>query len=284
MLLVCASPVAVATEIATSVTEVVVYPQGAKRDADGERHALGGGPTPSRSSTWSRRVNPERFQFELDGENLEIGQVRFAEEQSAAAFDAEVRRLEDAIFAVNGELQAVDDDVKAAQLQLKFPGRHRGGLRERNLGASGTGLASGRRRLLESRIGCPGRRRGRGAQARPGRGRFPQRAERASVPASARAAADARTRASSARAGCRDGEGGGRNPGDRAARILSLRRRMESQFTKLGWTATRVECAVSQQAEVRQSTAEDWNGVALTLSTSQTDGRARTSGPRAPCS
>lgn len=107
------------TDVETTITEVVVYSSGASVTRTAEVEVRSG----INELTFTGLVpdiGPNDFQLSVDSSNVNIGQIRLVELQREQALDSQARRLEDEIFGVHTELSAIDDRTKTAQLQLRF--------------------------------------------------------------------------------------------------------------------------------------------------------------------
>ncbi|MEO0996253.1 MAG: mucoidy inhibitor MuiA family protein [Pseudomonadota bacterium] len=110
---------AAAVEVSSRVDAATVYPAGAtitrvasvRLDA-GETEIIVGGLV--------QGIAAADLRVEIDAPGAGIGQIDIDQQQRSEAYDAEVRRLTDAIAAVNRQIAAVNDDNRSQQLKVRF--------------------------------------------------------------------------------------------------------------------------------------------------------------------
>jgi len=108
-----------ALNVDTRIDEVTLYSQGATVTRTAQVDLVSGESVMVFSGL-SAGIDRRRFQVELLGEGVELGQVKFNDVQTAEAFDAQVRALQIEIDAVEEQISALDDGSKTAQLKLQF--------------------------------------------------------------------------------------------------------------------------------------------------------------------
>ncbi len=113
------SQTAAAVEVSSRVDAATVYPAGATitrvasvRLDSGETEIVVGGLV--------RGIGAADLRVEIDAPGASIGQIDIDQQQRSEAYDAEVRRLTDAIAGVNRQIAAVNDDNRSQQLKIRF--------------------------------------------------------------------------------------------------------------------------------------------------------------------
>ena len=101
------------------IDAVTVYPRGADVTRVA-RIALTPGANVVTLDGLPGNVDPGRLTALADDERVEVRFIRLDVQEQREAFDAEVGRLEASIREVRDAIEAIDDEIAAAELQLKF--------------------------------------------------------------------------------------------------------------------------------------------------------------------
>ncbi len=101
------------------IDAVTVYPRGADVTRVA-RVSLASGVNVVMLEGLPGNIDLGRVSAVVEDERVEVRSIRLDVREQREAFDAEVRRLEDAIVQVKDAMEAIDDEIAAAELQLKF--------------------------------------------------------------------------------------------------------------------------------------------------------------------
>ena len=113
-----AAPLAQATE--SRIDAVTVYPRGADVTRVA-RVSLEPGANVVTLEGLPGNIDLGRASAAVVDPTVELRSIRLDVREEREAYDAEVRRLEAAIAEVNYTIEAIDDGIAAAEMQLKFP-------------------------------------------------------------------------------------------------------------------------------------------------------------------
>lgn len=112
-----AAPLAQALE--SRIDAVTVYPRGADVTRVA-RISLTPGANSALLEGFPGDIDLSRLTAMVEDEEVEVRSIQLDVREQREAYDAEVRRLESAIAEVNDAIDAIDDGIAAAELQLKF--------------------------------------------------------------------------------------------------------------------------------------------------------------------
>jgi len=261
------APVWAALRVDSTVDAVTVYTSGATvtRTAEvqlppGETELVFGG--------LSAAIERQRLQVELGGDGVSLGQIKFNELQQRDAFDAEVRELQEQIEAVEARIAALDDSSRTAELKLKFlEGIAQGYAKESWFeGARGNAdITSWRNALQVLDEGSS--------------------SARATLRQNARDKRHAQEDLSALQRALQQLQGQRRAATEvvvsvMAEKAVSVPLKLHYFQRNAGWSPQYVakldsgqgSVQLQQQAQVRQTTDEDWSNIRLTLTTSEPSG------------
>ncbi len=108
-----------AQALESSIDAVTVYPRGADVTRVA-RVSLTPGTNAVILEGFPGNIDLGRVTAMIDDNTVEVRSIRLDVQEQREAYDAEVRRLEEAITQVQDAIEAIDDEIAAAELQLKF--------------------------------------------------------------------------------------------------------------------------------------------------------------------
>ena len=111
------TPAAAALE--SRIDAVAVYPRGAEVTRV-TRISLTPGSNTVVLDGFLGDIGLSRIQAGVEEDSVEVRSIRLDLQEQREAYDAEVQRLEEAITQTKDEVAAIDDEIAAAELQLKF--------------------------------------------------------------------------------------------------------------------------------------------------------------------
>ena len=110
-------PVVAALE--SRIDAVTVYPRGAEVTRIA-RITLTPGSNTVVLDGFPGDIGLSRIQAMVKEDSVEVRSIRLDTQEQREAYDAEVQRLEEAITQTKDAIAAIDDEIAAAELQLKF--------------------------------------------------------------------------------------------------------------------------------------------------------------------
>lgn len=259
---------AFALDATSRIDRVALYPSGATitRVASLE---LPAGTTTVRLAGLVSGLDPDELRVHASADDVVVGQVQFARAERRDAFNAEVDRLDGEIRDVEARISTIDDAIRSEELEIRFleslaegyakEAWHGGAQGAADVGSWREALA-----LLESASGDAYAeiRRQKASRTEAERDLSVLERELESLRGGARASSVLEVTL-------------------RSPRALSTELRLDYFQAGAQWTpqyevrldseSARLE--LIRQAEVAQGTDEAWNGVALSLSTSDPSGR-----------
>ena len=262
------TPVAAALE--SRIDAVTVYPRGAEVTRVA-RITLTPGSNTVVLDGFPGDISLGRIQARVDEDAVEVRSIRMDVREQREAYDAEVRRLEEAITAAKDAIAAINDEIAAAELQLKFlEGLAQGyASKERTEAAAGRADIASWQQALDS-IG----RGARGAMERARNARISRRdvekdlsvLERELEHKRDRRADSARLLVSLASPSALE----------TSLRVTYFQRQAQWRSTYAAYLDTAAsELLLTHEAQISQTTSEDWQDVELTLSTGNPGGAMR---------
>ena len=249
------------------IDAVTVYPSGAEVTRVASV-TLQPGPNPIALEGLPGDIDLARVQAQAADAGVALGSIRRDVVQRRDAYDSEVRRLEAAIAEVNDSIEAIDDGIAAADLQLKFLE----GLAQEYAGRERSGAAAGRADVASWQQAMDSI--GAGASAALEKKRAGRKARR-----------EAEKDLSALQRELQDKRGRRAN----STRLLITLESPSALATELrvtyfqpqaGWSSSYAayldsavpELRLTHEAQVDQATSEGWRNVELTLSTGNPGG------------
>ncbi len=114
-----ASALAAPQAVDSRIDAVTVYSSGATVTRT-TSVSLNAGETVLRFSGLSSEMDRRRVQVELLGDGVRLGQIKFSDVQQRDAFDTQVRDLQQQIEALEDNIAQINDSNRTAELKLKF--------------------------------------------------------------------------------------------------------------------------------------------------------------------